>query len=570
MTTRFICFMSIFLFGFQHLQAQNWTTHCGGNTRNGRSELPGPQSVTTPLWTVNNAAPTATGMNIYSFGNRFVTSRVIYSPYSAKIECRDLLTGTLNWTSPNLGAASILHAMGFNEDAVYAHDYNSQLFYALDPADGSVKWVSTTSSYSFGPMDGVIYTCDRDIIINGPVGSFESVVCLEKETGEIRWTNENWFAVTPLESKAALNERLYMIPGSLLEPKRLVAVDMATGDNLYYSDQLAGDGDQELPIAVSQEGLIVFRRDGGPFFAFQDNGAGFDLLWTYAPVNMSNFTMNYAFDDQGNVLLLDNGHLVKLNKADGSVLGSSAISTLTEGRITVGSDSIIYINSTNGKYYAISPDLQSTIWVSDVNSNYYAGPSLSGDGIMIMAGSGTTIKGYKYSGPHAPVADFSASTYHVLKGGTVNFTDQSAFSPDSWQWDFQGGTPATSSEQHPQDVRYDQAGIFPVKLVAANTSGTDTVVKNCYIEVTTPAGLTSEPGAGSIFLYPNPASGKTRLETDLPAAISILNSQGIMVYEDTTKSGVHTIDVTGWTEGVYLVKVLVDNRPWYVKLLVSR
>jgi hypothetical protein len=116
-----------------YLPAQNWTTHCGNNERNARSKMPGPQFVDNPIWTVDDATPTVLGFNIYSFGDRFVTSRVDFSPYTAIIECRNLMTGELVWTSPDLGEESILCAMGFNEDAVYAHDYNSFIFVRDNP-----------------------------------------------------------------------------------------------------------------------------------------------------------------------------------------------------------------------------------------------------------------------------------------------------------------------------------------------------------------------------------------------------------------------------------------------------
>ncbi|MBV6652112.1 MAG: hypothetical protein KI786_00040 [Mameliella sp.] len=84
--------------------AQNWTTIHGNNERNGISKIPGPQSVQTPLWTATDASFSSSGINIYSFGDRIVNSRVVNSPNTALIECRDLTTGELIWTSPNLGS----------------------------------------------------------------------------------------------------------------------------------------------------------------------------------------------------------------------------------------------------------------------------------------------------------------------------------------------------------------------------------------------------------------------------------------------------------------------------------
>jgi PKD repeat protein len=47
------------------------------------------------------------------------------------------------------------------------------------------------------------------------------------------------------------------------------------------------------------------------------------------------------------------------------------------------------------------------------------------------------------------VADFVPSATRIAVGESVTFTDQSIGSPTSWSWEFEGGTPATSTEQNP-------------------------------------------------------------------------------------------------------------------------
>jgi hypothetical protein len=81
--------------------AQNWSTFGGDNGRSGLSKMTGPQDVTTPYWT-QSSANTALGNAVYSFGEKFVTSRMTFSPYAGRIECRELETGNLIWTSPFL------------------------------------------------------------------------------------------------------------------------------------------------------------------------------------------------------------------------------------------------------------------------------------------------------------------------------------------------------------------------------------------------------------------------------------------------------------------------------------
>lgn len=47
------------------------------------------------------------------------------------------------------------------------------------------------------------------------------------------------------------------------------------------------------------------------------------------------------------------------------------------------------------------------------------------------------------------IADFTPSSTRIKLGETVTFTDNSIGTPSSWSWEFEGGTPATSTEQNP-------------------------------------------------------------------------------------------------------------------------
>ncbi len=62
-------------------------------------------------------------------------------------------------------------------------------------------------------------------------------------------------------------------------------------------------------------------------------------------------------------------------------------------------------------------------------------------------------------------ANFQASLQYICPGSTVFFDDLSDGNPTSWNWEFEGGLPATSTEQTPH-VIYEQAGIYEVKLTA--------------------------------------------------------------------------------------------------------
>ncbi len=83
----------------------------------------------------------------------------------------------------------------------------------------------------------------------------------------------------------------------------------------------------------------------------------------------------------------------------------------------------------------------------------------------------------------APVADFTASSELITAGCGVDFYDESVCEVDSWQWTFEGGSPATSDQQFPQNINWSTPGIYNVELTVSNSWGSDTETKTGYIEV---------------------------------------------------------------------------------------
>ena len=109
------------------------------------------------------------------------------------------------------------------------------------------------------------------------------------------------------------------------------------------------------------------------------------------------------------------------------------------------------------------------------------------------------------TGTELPVADFSASTTTATVNETISFTDESAFSPTSWLWDFGDGT--TSTEQNPTHS-YSEIGTYTVQLTVENENGSDTETKEDYITIE--QGLICISGACSI------ESENTFTETTIP------------------------------------------------------
>jgi len=78
--------------------------------------------------------------------------------------------------------------------------------------------------------------------------------------------------------------------------------------------------------------------------------------------------------------------------------------------------------------------------------------------------------------------NFTSNGTFVPRGTAVQFTDLSVGNPESWRWEFEGGTPSVSAEQHPT-ILYETNGTYTVKLVISRSSEMDSVIKEEYITI---------------------------------------------------------------------------------------
>jgi PKD repeat protein len=113
--------------------------------------------------------------------------------------------------------------------------------------------------------------------------------------------------------------------------------------------------------------------------------------------------------------------------------------------------------------------------------------------------------------PLPPVAAFSADQRLGCHELTVTFSDNSASAPTAWEWTFQGGTPATSTEQNPV-VTFTGGGTYTVTLKATNSAGSSTNEQAGYIVLlganapTVPDVSRCNPGELSFQATPQPGA----------------------------------------------------------------
>jgi len=80
------------------------------------------------------------------------------------------------------------------------------------------------------------------------------------------------------------------------------------------------------------------------------------------------------------------------------------------------------------------------------------------------------------------VSDFSADQTIIPVGGQVQFTQQCFGEPDTYEWTFEGGTPATSTDENPV-VTYNEVRSFDVSLTISKGADVQTMTKNNFIRV---------------------------------------------------------------------------------------
>ncbi len=131
------------------------------------------------------------------------------------------------------------------------------------------------------------------------------------------------------------------------------------------------------------------------------------------------------------------------------------------------------------------------------------------DRMMTSMANGTYRKAFGTHGlcNQGPAAVFNADKISICAGESVVFTDKSGGSPTSWKWTFNGGNPASSTQQNPA-ITYSTAGTYDVKLVVTNSLGADSTVQTKYITVNAaPAAPTgtgdTRCGPGTVNLSAN-------------------------------------------------------------------
>ncbi len=105
---------------------------------------------------------------------------------------------------------------------------------------------------------------------------------------------------------------------------------------------------------------------------------------------------------------------------------------------------------------------------------------------------------HRRTGGSPPTARFSWSPTAIYPGTSVNFNDSSTGSPNAWDWDFEDGSPASSSQENPSGVTFGGTGNKTVQLEATNGAGSGNTSQEVPV-------LNPVPNIPLVTASPNPA-----------------------------------------------------------------
>lgn len=330
------------------------------------------------------------------------------------------------------------------------------------------------------------------------------------------------------------------------------------------------------------DGKIYFTTKGkNRIFRFKDNGSTITEFETFAggvSYNIQTATGvvnepwadgndNLTFDDKGNLWVLQDGGLnyIWVIRPDHT---QSNPNIKLFASMPAGSEPTGLTFTPDFKYGFFS--------VQHPNGNNAPQQDATFTDINFNASATVVFALDKDLGAHTPAADFTASLTTVNEGETVTFTDISTNNPTSWAWTFEGGDPATSTEESPV-VTYAEPGTYNVSLITSNVAGISTPVeKTDYIVVEQVLGNEEHQLKGIVSLYPNPTQGNVTVEVNGEAgndvSVEVFDMLGRKISETKGQSigGSQKLDINlsaAAGDQVFVVRVHVGEKTGSYKLL---
>jgi PKD repeat protein len=158
-----------------------------------------------------------------------------------------------------------------------------------------------------------------------------------------------------------------------------------------------------------------------------------------------------------------------------------------------------------------------------------------------------------------------ASFTNSLASNTVNVTNTSS-NTTTYSWDF--GNTFTSTLTSPPPVTYTANGTYTITLIASNVCNSDTTTSVITI---ISAGLNEKALDNSVLLWPNPTTGKIKLDNTLNEnmEVSIFNVEGRLVFYKNNVAKNEELNISKLNKGLYIIQIKVGDQGTKRKLVIE-
>ncbi len=293
---------------------------------------------------------------------------------------------------------------------------------------------------------------------------------------DIDWDNTSNSTVTALPT--LVTEPFSSQGINISQPGVSQKLDAMTGMTMYRLQYRNFDTYQVM--LANHTVNVGNARAGVRWYELRDYGTGWSIYQqgTYAPEDGENRWMGSISMNQNGDIALGYSVSSSITFPSIRVAGQSSGAPLGLGIFDIDETSIIEGTRSQsgvsrwGDYsaMAVDPSDGQTFWFT----TEYTNGSWSWR---------TQVGAIEFVQP--PVTDFTSDEIIIPVGETVNFTDLTSGIPDNWNWILNGGSPGSSTDQHPQNILYDTEGTFSIKLTSSNYLGIDSITKVAYITAST-------------------------------------------------------------------------------------
>lgn len=147
--------------------------------------------------------------------------------------------------------------------------------------------------------------------------------------------------------------------------------------------------------------------------------------------------------------------------------------------------------------------------------------------------------------------DFVADKQVICAGESINFSDRSYNSVSGWEWNFEGGSPASSTDKNPT-IAYNVPGTYQVSLTASQGVNNGSEIKTAFITVL-PAGT-------ALPFYEGFEAYETLADTDNKWFVkNSVSNQSFEITETAGHTGSKSVKVNGSLDSYTKTSELISS-----------